>query len=150
MELLYILGLGWILFLVYKFYLKPVKTYENVVARGFFNRLIGMKGKEKQVYLNALENISLSENERRDLMFIVGTWYANNNNCSKAIRYYEDDFQDFNENFHYKKEFHKVIDSYIKCNEKEKAKEVLKFFLDRKSFDKNFKQLEKKYNNLVN
>ncbi|OCA84021.1 hypothetical protein A8F94_14895 [Bacillus sp. FJAT-27225] len=149
MELIFIFGLGWILFLIYSLYIKPVKTYEHVISRGFFNRVIGLKKKEKQLYLNALQNMSLSENERRDLMFIIGNWYAKNNNWSEAIHYYNNAFQNYNENFHYKKEFHRVIDCYIECNEKEQAKEVLKFFLKRKSFDENYRKLEKEYKDLL-
>ncbi|MGE8205303.1 hypothetical protein ACQKP0_12120 [Heyndrickxia sp. NPDC080065] len=130
-------------------YFSTVKTYGNVVSRGYFLHIIGLKRKEINLYLSSLEKLQLLPTEKRDLMFIIGLWYTKNNRFSEALYYFEHAFQNFHETFPYKKEFESVVAAYIECNQIEKAREVLKYFLKRKTFDKRFIRLEKKYCNLL-
>ena len=149
MVIMYILGTAWLLYLLYRFYFKPIKTYDNVIYRSSFYRMIGLKKKEKQLYLWAMEEMELSSSEERDLMYVLGLWYSYEHNCSEAVKYFDQAFQGYDKNFSYKKEFHYVIDSYIECEKREKAKEILNFFLERKKFDRKFIKLEKRYSNLL-
>ncbi|UOO43824.1 hypothetical protein I0292_26625 (plasmid) [Priestia megaterium] len=149
MVLMYLLGSAWFIFLIYRLYFKKIKTLEDIIGRGYYYRLIGLKRKEKELYLDNLKDMKLKEDEKRELIYLLGIWHAQNKSYFDAIDYFDQAFQNYNDNFYYKKEFEYVIDSYIKCKQPKKAQSLLEFFLERKKFDKKFVRLERKYSSLL-
>lgn len=119
------------------------------MSRGHFLRLIGKKKKERDTYIWALNNIELKTLEKRDISFMLGIWFIKSKNCSEAITFFDKSFENYHDDFYYKKEFGQILNAYLECDEEEKAKNLLNFFIARKNFDKKFIKLEKKYNFLL-
>ncbi|MRX72126.1 hypothetical protein GJU40_08120 [Bacillus lacus] len=134
---------------IYQFYFKPIRKYSDIINRGFALRIIGRADKEKEVYLKSLRDVRLSDTEQRDVKYVLGLWYARKEDYSNAIQYFDGAFQNFPDDYNYKKEFVTVVDSYIKANCEDEARLRLQSFLSRVSFDKNFKKLERPFKNLL-
>ncbi|MFC4713004.1 hypothetical protein [Planococcus dechangensis] len=149
MDILTVLGFVWISFFVYKWYFKPVETFGDVISRGFYLSLIGMKKKERDLYLRSLNEMELTPGEKTDLRFILGISFVKNGECVKAISFFDLAFRNYEEVFYYKKEFNLVLDSYLTCKKTDEARELFYFFLERKKFDQKFAKLEKKYSFLL-
>ena len=145
MDTLTVLGFIWISFFIYKWYFKPVKTFGNVISRGFYLGLIGLKRKERDLYLQTLNEMELTPEEKTDLLFILGIWFVKNEECVKGTSFFDLAFHNYEEVFYYKKEFNLVLDSYLTCRKTDEARALLYFFLKRKKFDQKFTKLEKRY-----
>lgn len=145
MEALSVLGFAWISIFIYKWYFKPVKSFENVVSRGFYLSLIGMKKRERDLYLRSLNDVKLTSGEKMDLRYILGVWFVKNGECDRATSFFDSAFCNYQEVFYYKKEFNLVLDAYLTCKKTDEARQLLSFFLERKKFDQKFTKLEKKY-----
>lgn len=135
-------------FLIYILYIKPIKKYDNLTSRGQFLRIIGMKKREKNLYLKYLENNDFPKHNR-DIEYVLGLWYVKEKLYENATSHFYRAFIGYDKEFYYKKEFNLVIDSFLKSNKEIVAKQILKVFLDQKSFDKKFSILEQKYRNLL-
>lgn len=107
--------------------------------------LFGLKKKEIGLYQRALTASHFTAVEKRDISFTLGVWYAKAGEWAKATSYFDQSFDGYNADFYYRKEFNYVLDAYLASSQKEKAQEMLRFFLSRKSFDRKFAKLEKKY-----
>jgi tetratricopeptide (TPR) repeat protein len=149
MKIMYIIGLIIFISLIYEIFLKEVKTFNRVILNGLYLRLLGLKQKEIRLYLKSLDVIPMNEKEKRDLLYTIGIWYVKKRQYETATHYLDRAFQNYNENFAYKKEFELVIKAYEESGQIEKSKQILRFFLIRKSFDKRFHRLEIKYHYLL-
>lgn len=134
--------------LIYFLYLKPIKSIGNLMTRGFFYNIIGLKNKERELYLRYINN-DLFRDRRRDIEYVLGLNYAKAKNYEEAVACFKKAFIGYDKPFNYKKEFNVVIDSFLKCNKTEEALSILKIFLKQKVFDKKFLNMEQKYKHLL-
>jgi uncharacterized protein HemY len=91
-------------------------------------RLLGLKQKEIRLYLKSLDVIPMNEKEKRDLLYTIGIWYIKEKQYETATHYLDRAFQNYNENFAYKREFELVINAYEESGQIEKSKQILRFF----------------------
>ncbi|MFS1519471.1 hypothetical protein V1503_23880 [Bacillus sp. SCS-151] len=144
--ILHILNLIFLLFVVYFLFFKRIRKYKDVIHRGFIYSIIGLKNKEKKVYEDALVNMMINEDEQRNVMFILGKWYAKKRDYQQATYYFDLVFdEEYKKGFAFHQDFTFVIDSYLKNNQRNNAKRMLDYFLENKWVDKDYSKLEKKY-----
>lgn len=122
------IGVVFITLIIYWIYFRKIKTYDQVVSRGVFLEILGLKNKGIKLYTDALNRMNLSEKETRNLHYILGIIYARQRCYKKATTYFDRALINYKENFRYKKEFNLVIQSYINSANREGAKEVLLYF----------------------
>lgn len=105
-----------------------------------------LKKAERNVYEFALQHPSLSSAEASSLLINIGLSYAKQRRHKQATEYFDQVFHEqMQQGFVYDPSFKKVIQAYLKSNQKEKAKQVLSIILCNKEIDKRYKKLEKKF-----
>ncbi|KZR60047.1 hypothetical protein [Pseudobacillus badius] len=110
-----------------------------------------LKKAERNVYKFALQHPSLSPAEASSLQINIGLSYAKQRKYKQATEYFDRVFHEqIQQGFVYDSSFTKVIQAYLKSNQKERAKQVLSIILCNKGKDKRYKKLEKKFSFLLN
>jgi pentatricopeptide repeat protein len=130
--------------LIYKIKLKPMKNFKHFQERAL--RYEAAKDYEKalEIRKQGLQLENLSNLERGDLFLSIGGAYLYLNNVEEATYYFDKAFKIAkHEKYPYDKQYEKIINTYVKAGKFNEAKNILDELIERQSYDKRFKKLEK-------
>jgi pentatricopeptide repeat protein len=133
-----------ITWLIYKNYFKPMKKFKHIQERAMIYEMAKKYEMSLEIRKQGLQLENLSNLERGDLLLSIGGSYLNLNNIQEAIYYLDKAFQiTKHEKYPYDKQFENIINTYVKAGKLNEAKELLDQLIERQSYDKRFKNLEK-------
>ncbi|KIL43227.1 hypothetical protein [Jeotgalibacillus campisalis] len=122
--------------------IKPLKKYEDYVYKaGTYDNWF-LKRKAIKVMSLATEQ-NFSKEEISSGLIYLGRLYSSSKEYQKASDCYNKAFELMkNENFKYSSNFKKMIQTFTKSGEQQKAQYWLDNLLQRQNYDKNYKKLK--------
>jgi tetratricopeptide (TPR) repeat protein len=136
-----IITLAMALVVVYRAFFKPLKKYEDYAFKASNYDFIFLRRKAIDVIHLALQQ-SFEKRERASALIYLGTLYSKIKEWHKASDYYHQALELMSdEPFKYNGNYKKIIQTFIKAMETEKALYWLDHLLTRQSYDRRFKKL---------
>jgi hypothetical protein len=136
-----IITLAIALVVIYRSFFKPLKRYEDYAFRARTYEFIFFRRKAIDVIHQALQQ-SFEKRERASALAYLGTLYSKIKEWHKASDYYHQALELMSdEQYKYNSNYEKVILTFIKAMETEKALYWLDHLLTRQSHDRRFKKL---------
>ncbi|MRX56069.1 tetratricopeptide repeat protein [Bacillus idriensis] len=121
--------------------IKPLKKYEDYVYKAGTYEILFLKRKAIKVMRLATEQ-NFSKEEISSGLIYLGLLYSSSKEYQKASDCYNKALELVkNENFKYSVNFKKIIQTFIKNGEQQKAQYWLENLLQRQNYDKNYKKL---------
>ncbi|TDL78544.1 tetratricopeptide repeat protein [Peribacillus frigoritolerans] len=121
--------------------IKPLKKYKDYVYKAGTYEILFLKRKAIKVMSLATEQ-NFSKEELSSGLIYLGLLYSSSKEYQKASDCYNKALELMkNENFKYSGNFKKIIQTFIKNGEQQKAQYWLDNLLQRQNYDKNYKKL---------
>lgn len=122
--------------------IKPLKRYEDFFYRAHTYEILFLKRKAIQIMNTAVNHPQFSKEEKSSGFIYLGILYSKSKESRLAADSYHKALELMvNENFKYSSNFKKVIETFIKVGDHERAKFWLNNLLQRQKYDKKFKKL---------
>ena len=122
--------------------IKPLKRYEDFFYRAHTYEYLFLRKKAIQIMNTAVNQQPFSKEEKSSGLIYLGLLYSKSKEYRLAADCYHNALELMvNENFNYSSNFKKVIETFIKTGDHERAKYWLNNLLQRQSYDRHFKKL---------
>jgi tetratricopeptide (TPR) repeat protein len=136
-----IITLLMVLVIVYRVFFKPLKRYEDYAFRASYYDLIFFRRKAIDIIHYALQQ-PYKKRERASALIYLGTLYSKIKEWHKASDYNHQALElMLDEQFKYNNNYEKIIQTFIKAVETDKALYWLDNLLKRQSYDRRFIKL---------
>ncbi|WHY69375.1 hypothetical protein [Neobacillus sp. SuZ13] len=124
--------------------IKPLKKYQDYFYKANTYENLYLRKKAIDIMKTAIQQKHFNKREISSGLFYLGILYSKSKEYNLASDSYHNGLEMvINENFYYSSNFKNAIETFLKNNDTERAKFWLNNLLERQSYDKNFKKLNK-------
>lgn len=124
-----------------KLYQKQPTTYNQLLRKGLVLELLLMKKQAVISYENGLAYLSLNEEEKSNIHYLIGIIMQEQHNTKYAIEHFNEAFKMPSKQLVYNKDLQKVLDAYENDSE-EKKEWISSIFKQQTKYDRRFKKLK--------
>lgn len=116
-------------------------SYSSVLRRGLFFEVLQLNAYAIEVYTRGLEQLTLSEDERNNLHYLIGILFQKQKKEQLAITHFDEVFKTEPDFYEYKKEYRDIIKTYKKMD-RQKLQHILAVFEKQSDHDERFSKLK--------
>lgn len=116
-------------------------SYRSVLRRGLLFEVLHLNAYAIEVYLRGLEQLSLTEDEKNNLHYLIGILFQKQKKELLAITHFDEVFKTEPEFCEFKKEYRDIIKTYQKMDQ-QKLQHILTVFEKQSDHDPRFSKLK--------